>query len=53
MNAAPLPDLHRHLDGSLRAETLNELAAALGVHVADSSRHRIPPSVNSIASIVS
>lgn len=28
-----LPDLHRHLDGSVRAETLSELAAARGVAV--------------------
>lgn len=29
----PLADLHRHLDGSLREETLRELAAAAGVAV--------------------
>jgi adenosine deaminase len=29
----PLADLHRHLDGALRAETLRELAAAAGVEV--------------------
>jgi adenosine deaminase len=30
-----LSDLHRHLDGSLRLETLRELAAAAGVEVPD------------------
>jgi adenosine deaminase len=29
----PLPDLHRHLDGSLRESTLRELAASLGITV--------------------
>ncbi|MCB9741308.1 MAG: hypothetical protein H6740_01665 [Alphaproteobacteria bacterium] len=34
MNAVgPLVDLHRHLDGSLRRETLQELAEPLGVRV--------------------
>lgn len=31
--SGPLPDLHRHLDGSLRESTLRELAAGLGVSV--------------------
>jgi len=31
----PLADLHRHLDGSLRPRTLAELAAPLGVPIAD------------------
>jgi len=33
MQLPPLPDLHRHLDGSLRESTLRELAADLGVSV--------------------
>ncbi len=31
----PLADLHRHLDGSLRPETLSQLAAPLGVAIPD------------------
>jgi adenosine deaminase len=31
MSELPLPDLHRHLDGSLRPETVRELAARKGV----------------------
>ena len=34
----PLADLHRHLDGSLRHETLIELAARDGVRVSDDLR---------------
>ena len=30
---APLPDLHRHLDGSLRPQTVEELARSLGLSV--------------------
>ena len=33
MRLPPLPDLHRHLDGSLRETTLRELAAPLGVEI--------------------
>ena len=33
MNSPTLAELHRHLDGSLRPDTLAELAAAEGVHV--------------------
>ncbi|HZV00670.1 MAG TPA: adenosine deaminase, partial [Planctomycetota bacterium] len=33
MNVGPLPDLHRHLDGSLRPSTVRELAARKGVAV--------------------
>jgi len=33
MAAAGLPDLHRHLDGSLRLATLRELAGRLGVEL--------------------
>ncbi len=38
--AGGLSDLHRHLDGSLRMETLRELAAAAGVEVPDDLRFR-------------
>jgi len=34
----PLPDLHRHLDGSLREATLRELAGAAGVEVPERFR---------------
>jgi len=37
---AGLPDLHRHLDGSLRRATLDELAAAVGVNVPEDIRFR-------------
>lgn len=36
-----LSDLHRHLDGSLRRATLEELAAAGGVRVPDDVRFRV------------
>ncbi len=38
---AGLSDLHRHLDGSLRRATLEELAGACGVRVPDDVRFRV------------
>ncbi len=38
MTHGGLPELHLHLDGSLRADTLRELAAPLGLHVPDELR---------------
>ncbi|MEW5847717.1 MAG: adenosine deaminase family protein [Myxococcota bacterium] len=38
MTHAPLADLHRHLDGSLRAATLRDLANQLGVTIPDDIR---------------
>jgi adenosine deaminase len=35
MSLPPLPDLHRHLDGSLRERTLRELAGGAGIEVPD------------------
>ncbi|SVC88065.1 uncharacterized protein METZ01_LOCUS340919, partial [marine metagenome] len=35
---APLVDLHRHLDGSLRESTLRELAAERGMSLPDALR---------------
>lgn len=40
MRLPPLSDIHRHLDGSLREETLRELAAGLGVEVPERFRFR-------------
>ena len=35
MDEIPLTELHRHLDGSLRATTVKALAAEMGIHVPD------------------
>src|SRR5581483_2469757 len=40
VNVGPLPDLHRHLDGSLRPGTVRELAAKKGVAVPPDLRFR-------------
>lgn len=38
MDATSLSDLHRHLDGSMRLDTLRELAAIAGIEVPDDIR---------------